>query len=362
MSRASRATTNPRGTAKRTVLATGGAGFIGSHVAAELLKAGYRLVILDNFFNSERNVIRRINSLGQGQVDLVEGDVRDPACLWDLFSRYDIYAVVHLAGLKAVGESVASPLLYYDANIKGAVVLFEAMRRHGVKRLVFSSSATVYGAPEVDPVPESAPRRALNPYGRTKLFIEEMITDIAAADPEFAAISLRYFNPVGAHPSGLLGEAPRGVPNNLFPYVAQVAAGLRSSLKVYGGDYPTKDGTGVRDYIHVMDLARGHRAAIERLDYAGFQGTNTAINLGTGQGYSVLEVVEAFAQACGHSIAHEIVKRRPGDSATCIADPSLAAAKLGWRAEHGLTRMCADHWAFQRNLLMQQVSETAAAA
>lgn len=342
---------NGRGESEKPwILATGGAGFIGSHVCAELMAAGYGVVILDSFVNAQPSVVDRINGLGHGQALLAQGDVRDARLLDHVFRSRPIAAVVHLAGLKAVGESVAAPLRYYEANVGGAVALFEAMNRHGVRRLVFSSSATVYAEPGPH-IPETAALGALNPYGRTKLFIERIIDDIAASDPRFAAISLRYFNPVGAHPSGLLGEEPRGAPSNLFPWIAQVAAGLRPALRVFGDDYETPDGSGVRDYIHVVDLARGHRAAIDRLmGDEGFAGENTAINLGTGRGYSVFEAARAFGEAAGRAIPVEVVPRRAGDAAACTADPSKALRLLGWRAQFGLARMCADHWRFQTGL------------
>ena len=344
----------PTATDRGWILATGGAGFIGGHVCAELMAAGFSVVILDSFVNSTREVVARLNALRLGRVALVEGDVRDARALDRVFETHNVAAIVHLAGLKAVGDSVAAPLSYYNANIGGAVALLEAMERHGARRLVFSSSATVYAQPGPG-IAETAPLGALNPYGRTKLFIERILDDAAAADPDFAAVSLRYFNPVGAHPSGLLGEAPRGAPTNLFPWIAQVAAGERPALRVFGDDYDTPDGSGVRDYIHVVDLARGHGAAIERLLCdEGFRGANTPINLGTGRGYSVFEAAHAFAAAAGRPIPLEIAPRRPGDAAECTADPSKAARLLGWRAEHGLARMCADHWAFQKGLAGSQ--------
>lgn len=336
-----------------TVLATGGAGYIGSHVVAELIGNGTRVVILDDFSNSSPAVVNTIRALGVGTVELVEGDVRDRGGLDALFDRFSIDAVIHLAGLKAVGESTAKPLLYYAVNVAGAVTLFEAMLRHDVRRLVFSSSATVYGTPASNPIPEDAPLGALNPYGRTKLMIEQVIDDLVAAEPDFAAISLRYFNPVGAHRSALIGENPRGVPNNLFPFIAQTAAGLRDKVRIFGDDYPTPDGTGIRDYIHVVDLARGHLAALDLLlSDAGVRGRNLAINLGCGRGYSVRECLAAFSRACGRSVPFEIVGRRPGDAAECVADPGRAAALLGWRADRGLNEMCRDHWAFQSRLAM----------
>ena len=274
---------------RATVLATGGAGYIGSHVVVELMAAGHRVVILDDFSNASEDTLGRIAAIGHGAAEAVTGDIRDPAALDAAFAGRGVDAVVHLAGLKAVGELVEQPLRYFDVNVGGAVALFEAMARHRVRRLVFSSSATVYGAPEANPIPEAAPLAALNPYGRTKLMIEQIIDDLAVARPELAAVSLRYFNPVGAHKSGLIGESPKGVPNNLFPYIAQTAAGLRERLRIFGNDYPTPDGTGVRDYIHVVDLARGHLAALDFLLAGEGVGRNLPVNLGCGRGYSVLE-------------------------------------------------------------------------
>lgn len=336
-----------------TVLATGGAGYIGSHVVAELLASGRHVVVLDDFSNSGRDVVDRIASLGIGTPDLVEGDVRDPARLDAVFARFPIDAVVHLAGLKAVGESVTQPLRYYAVNVGGAVALLEAMLRHQVRRLVFSSSATVYGVPRSNPIGEGEPLGATNPYGRTKLFIEEIIGDLVVAQPDFAAVSLRYFNPVGAHKSGVIGEDPKGIPNNLFPFMAQTAAGIRDRLLVYGNDYPTPDGTGVRDYIHVVDLARGHLAAIDFLLAGEGAGQNVAVNLGCGRGHSVLESIAAFSRAAGREIPYEIVGRRPGDVAQCVADAGRAAELLGWRTERQLDEMCADHWAFQSRALVR---------
>jgi UDP-glucose 4-epimerase len=328
------------------VLATGGAGFIGSHVAAVLLDAGFGVMILDSFANAHPSVIARLEALGPGRVRLAQGDVRDGRLLDSALRAVPVSAVIHLAGLKAVGESVAEPVRYYDVNLGGAVALLAAMERHGVRRLVFSSSATVYAAPGLL-TPETAPLGALNPYGRTKLHTEHLLTDAVAADPALAAISLRYFNPVGAHPSGLLGEAPRGVPGNLFPLIAQAAAGQRPTLTVFGGDWPTPDGTGVRDYIHVMDLARGHLAAVRALIERGdFVGRHTPINLGTGRGASVLEAVAAFEAASGRRVPLAFAPRRAGDAAACTADPTLARQLLRWSAEHDLARMCSDHWGF----------------
>ena len=317
----------------------------------ELLAAGWQVVILDDFSNADTAVPSRIASLGLGAPKTVTGDLRDPVLLDELFRAYVPDAVVHLAGLKAVGESVEKPLAYYDVNVAGAIVLLQTMQRHAVRRLVFSSSATVYGTPESNPIDESAPVRATSPYGRTKLFTESLLDDLAVAWPDFAALSLRYFNPVGAHDSGLIGEHPRGMPNNLFPFIAQTAAGLRPRLRVFGNDYPTADGTGVRDYIHVVDVARGHVAALDFLMSDEGRGRNLPLNLGCGRGYSVLEAADAFARASGREIPCEIVGRRPGDVAECVADPRKAAALLGWRATRGLDAMCADHWAFQSRLM-----------
>jgi UDP-glucose 4-epimerase len=334
-----------------TILVTGGAGFIGSHVTAALIEAGYTVVILDNFENSSSDIGERLSCMGCGHPTIVSADVRDGAALDQLFASHPIDAVVHMAGKKAVGESVSDPLLYYSANLSGAMTLLASMTRHKVKRLVFSSSATVYGTPERLPIDETAPLGPANPYGRTKLMIELMIGDLAVAEPDFRAISLRYFNPVGAWRGGLIGEQPKGTPNNLFPYIAQTAFGTRAQVAVFGADYPTPDGTGVRDYVHVVDLARGHVAAIDLLmgstDTAGHQ----AINLGTGRGYSVLESIAAFERACQRTIPYDIVARRPGDVAVCVADPSLAERLLGWRAGLDLDDMCADHWAFQSKVV-----------
>lgn len=326
------------------ILVTGGAGYIGSHTVVELLNEGHDIVVLDNFSNSSPKVLERIERICGKRPILIDGDIRDHIVLERIFSEFPIRSVIHFAGLKAVGESVAEPLSYYDNNVVGSLRLLEAMAKAEVFRLVFSSSATVYGDPKSVPIDESAQLHATNPYGRTKLHIEEMLRDLGKADPRWQVVLLRYFNPVGAHPSGLIGEDPHGTPNNLMPFVAQVAVGRRSELSVFGGDYPTPDGTGVRDYIHVVDLARGHLAALAALAHeAGV----IAVNLGTGQGYSVLEVVHAFEKASGRAVPFKIVDRRPGDVAACYAATNCAERILGWRAELGLESMCVDAWRWQ---------------
>ena len=334
-------------TKRKRILATGGAGYIGSHVVTELMAAGYDAIVLDNFENAAEDVPQRLERITGKTVPVVRGDVRDRALVAETLDRHGIDAVIHLAGKKAVGESVEQPLLYFDANVGGAITLFDAMREHGVRHLVFSSSATVYGAVERMPIDETAPVQPTNPYGRTKLMIEDILTDTVAAGAVGSAISLRYFNPVGAHSSGLIGEEPSDTPNNLFPYIAQTAAGWRDHVRVFGDDYDTPDGTGVRDYVHVVDLARGHVAALRYLLDDRADGTHLRINLGTGQGHSVLEALQAFSTACGFEIPREIAPRRPGDVAACVADPSRAEELLGWRSELALDRMCTDHWAFQ---------------
>jgi UDP-glucose 4-epimerase len=327
------------------VLLTGGAGYIGSHTAVECLAAGHDVVVFDNLSNSSALSLERVAQIAGRPVAFVQGDIRERTELRKLFADHAIDAVVHFAGLKAVGESVDKPLLYYDNNIGGSIALFEEMSAAEVKAVVFSSSATVYGDPATVPITEDFPLSATNPYGRSKLFIEEMLHDIARADAGWNIALLRYFNPVGAHESGLIGEDPRGVPNNLMPYVAQVAVGRRPYLNVFGGDYPTPDGTGVRDYIHVVDLARGHVAALNTL--LRLSGEQTW-NLGTGRGVSVLDMVHAFEAASGKTVRYRIVARRAGEVAQCWADPSRAARDLGWRAEYDLPRMCADAWRWQQ--------------
>ncbi|MFC4524551.1 UDP-glucose 4-epimerase GalE [Cupriavidus pinatubonensis] len=327
-----------------TLLLTGATGYIGSHTWIALLDAGYDVIGLDNLSNSRREVVGRIGAITGRTPHFVKGDVRDPALLERLFTRLPIAGTIHFAGLKAVGESVADPLAYYNNNVNGLLAICSAMRVAQVRRLVFSSSATVYGDPASVPIAESFPLSATNPYGQTKLTGEQILRDLARSDPSWRIACLRYFNPIGAHPSGLIGEDPEGVPNNLVPYVAQVAAGRRAQLQVFGGDYPTPDGTGVRDYLHVCDLAAGHVAALEFLRR---EGRGLTVNLGTGQGYSVLEVIDAYQRASGRPVPYEIVARRPGDIAVCYADPSLAARLLGWRARFGLATMCEDSWRWQ---------------
>jgi len=329
---------------RRPVLVTGGAGYIGSHTVLELLNAGWPVVVLDNLSNASAESLRRVERITGHAAPLVRGDVRDEALVTDLLGRHEFAATLHFAGLKAVGESVEKPLEYYDNNVGGTQVLLRCLQRAGVRRFVFSSSATVYGDPETVPLTEGARTGPTNPYGRSKWMVELMLLDLAASEPGWAVVNLRYFNPVGAHESGLIGEDPAGIPNNLMPFVAQVAVGRRPALSVFGADWPTRDGTGVRDYIHVVDLARGHLAALERV--LAQPGAFT-VNLGTGTGYSVLEMVRAFEQASGRPVPYRLVERRPGDIAECWADPARARELLGWRAELGIARMCADAWRWQ---------------
>ena len=326
------------------ILLTGGAGYIGSHTCVALIGAGFTPVIMDNFSNSRPQVLQRLEQITGRAVTCEKGDVLDTPWVEAVLRRHQIAAVLHFAGDKAVGESVAQPLKYYRNNIGGAVSLLEAMQATSCRTLVFSSSATVYGDPASVPITEDFPRQHTNPYGHTKLVIEDMLSAMQVADPSWRLAVLRYFNPVGAHPSGLIGEDPRGIPNNLMPFVAQVAIGKRPYLNVYGNDYATPDGTGVRDYIHVQDLAEGHVAALQALLD---QGESFTVNLGTGRGNSVLEVVHAFEQASGRPIPYQIAPRRPGDVAQCYADPALAFGLLGWRAKHSLEGMCADAWRWQ---------------
>jgi UDP-glucose 4-epimerase len=347
------------------ILITGGAGYIGSHACIELLAQGYSLVVLDNLSNSSLESIRRVASIAGIELDVpvgdsglrrndggskdgkfffIEGDIRDQDLLRSLFKQFAIEAVVHFAGLKAVGESVEQPLMYYDNNVSGSIALFEVMVEFGCKQLVFSSSSTVYGDPVTVPIREDFQLTTTNPYGASKLMIENILRDVYKSDPTWSIALLRYFNPVGAHESGLIGEDPNGIPNNLMPFISQVAVGARENLNIFGGDYDTVDGTGVRDYIHVVDLAKGHVKALEALQK---QPGLLTVNLGTGRGYSVLEMVKAFEKACGKKISYEIVQRRPGDVAQCYADPSFALETLGWKAELGIERMCADTWRWQ---------------
>lgn len=329
---------------EKTILVTGASGYIGSHTCVELLSAGYSVVALDNLCNSSAEALKRVEKITGRDIPFYQADVRDRAALDALLAKHKIDATIHFAGLKAVGESVAQPLSYFENNVGGTVTLLQALGAAGVKAFVFSSSATVYGDPESVPIRETARLSTTNPYGRSKLMVEQVLEDLAKSDPSWAIGVLRYFNPVGAHASGLIGEDPRGIPNNLMPFVSQVAIGRRAKLSVFGNDYPTPDGTGVRDYIHVVDLARGHLAALAELFRSrhGF-----TVNLGTGQGYSVLDMVRAFEKASGRPVPYEIVARRPGDIAACYADPEKAARLLGWKAEKGLDDMCADSWRWQ---------------
>jgi UDP-glucose 4-epimerase len=327
------------------ILLTGGAGYIGLHTAAVLIEAGHEVVLFDNFSNSKPLAVQRLEAIVGRPVACVRGDVRSRQDMDGLFDQHSIDAVVHFAGLKAVGESAAQPLRYYDNNVTGTLVLLAAMQRAEVRRCVFSSSACVYGEPDSSPIPESAALRPANVYGRTKLMVEEILRDLHIAAPDWSIALLRYFNPVGAHPSGLIGEDPNGIPNNLMPFVTQVAVGRRPELQVFGGDYPTPDGSGVRDYIHVMDLAEGHRAA---LDWALRDPREVlTANLGTGHGYSVLDLVRAFEQASGRAIPYRIVARRAGDVPAYWGDPSLARQRLGWAAQRSLEDMCRDSWNWQ---------------
>ncbi|WOJ93665.1 UDP-glucose 4-epimerase GalE [Congregibacter variabilis] len=330
----------------KRVLLTGGAGYIGSHSCLAFSDAGYKVSLLDNFCNSSPVVLERLEQILGYRPELHEADIRDEQAVQGVLQVTRPDAVVHFAGLKAVGESVEQPLHYYDNNVSGTLSLLRAMQTCDVKQLVFSSSATVYGDPASVPITESFPRSATNPYGRSKLIVEDMLMDFVASDPSWKVALLRYFNPVGAHESGLIGENPSGIPNNLMPFVAQVAVGRRQKLSVFGGDYPTRDGTGVRDYIHVVDLAQGHVCALAALEQRELA-EPLIVNLGTGTGYSVLELVKAFESASGKDVPFEIVARRPGDIAECYADPSSAREQLGWEAHFGVERMCEDAWRWQ---------------
>ena len=327
------------------ILVTGGAGFIGSHTCVELLNAGYDVVVVDNLCNSSEEALRRVEKITGKKVTFYQADIRDGAALDEIFSKESIDSVIHFAGLKAVGESVAKPLEYYQNNIGGTLTLCEVMRNHGVKNIIFSSSATVYGDPAFIPITEECPKgTCTNPYGWTKWMLEQILTDLHTADPEWNVVLLRYFNPIGAHKSGLMGEDPKGIPNNLIPYITQVAIGKLECLGVFGDDYDTHDGTGVRDYIHVVDLAIGHVKALKKIEEkAGV----CVYNLGTGTGYSVLDMVHAFEKECGKPIPYQIKARRPGDIATCYSDATKAKEELGWVAERGLEEMCEDSWRWQ---------------
>lgn len=326
------------------VLVTGGAGYIGSHTCVELLDAGHNIIVVDNLYNSKEEALERVKELTGKTLTFHKVDLLDREALDDVFKSHSIDSVIHFAGLKAVGESVSIPLRYYHNNITGTVILCEFMAKYNIKKIVFSSSATVYGDPHKVPITEDFPLSATNPYGRTKLMIEEILGDLYVSDNAWDISILRYFNPVGAHPSGRIGEDPNGIPNNLLPYISQVAVGKLQKLSVYGNDYPTHDGTGVRDYIHVVDLAIGHLRALEVLD--GHHGVK-AYNLGTGKGYSVLDVVKAFEKASGKPVPYKIVGRRPGDIASCYADPAMAERELGWAAKRNLDDMCKDTWNWQ---------------
>lgn len=329
-----------------SILVSGGAGYIGSHTCVELIQAGYEIVVVDNFVNSCPEAIHRVEQITGTTIPFVEADLCDAAAVEQIFTQYpEIDSVIHFAGLKAVGESVAKPLEYYTNNLTSTLVLLNAMRAHNVKNFVFSSSATVYGDPATVPINEDFPTGGTtNPYGTTKLFIEQILKDYCKADPTLNVAVLRYFNPIGAHESGLIGEDPNGIPNNLVPYIAQVAVGKLEKLHVFGGDYPTPDGTGVRDYIHVVDLARGHVAAIQKVS----QNCGLFIcNLGTGKGYSVLDILHAYEQACGKELPYVMDPRRPGDIAACYADPQKAWDEMGWKAQYGIEEMCASSWKWQ---------------
>ena len=324
-----------------SILVTGGAGFIGSHTCVELLNAGYEVVVVDNLYNASEKALERVEQITGKKVTFYEADILDRDALNAIFDKEQVESVIHFAGYKAVGESVRKPIEYYYNNITGTLILCDVMRNHGVKNIVFSSSATVYGDPAFIPITEECPKgKITNPYGQTKGMLEQVLTDIFVSDPEWKVVLLRYFNPIGAHKSGLIGEDPKGIPNNLVPYVAQVAIGKLKCLGVFGNDYDTPDGTGVRDYIHVVDLAKGHVAAIKKVEET--EPGVLIYNLGTGKGYSVLDVVHAFEKACGKEIPYEIKPRRAGDIATCYADPTKAKKELGWVAQYGIEEMCED--------------------
>ena len=326
-----------------SILVTGGTGYIGSHTVVQLLDANYNVIILDNLSNSKKEVLTHMTTLTSKKVTFVEGDIRDESILENIFANNEIEAVIHFAGLKAVGESVAIPIKYYDNNVNGTLVLLSVMQRHHCKKMVFSSSATVYGMNKTVPFVEDFPLSTTNPYGATKKMIEDILRDVYISDHDFSIVLLRYFNPIGAHPSGLIGEDPNDVPNNLLPYVAKVATGELKQLSIYGDDYETPDGTGVRDYIHVVDLAAGH---LKALDFVKNNQVVEAFNLGTGKGYSVLDVVHAFEKACGKNVAYDIAPRRPGDIGNCYADVTKAKEVLKWEAQYNLNEMCEDAWRF----------------
>ena len=329
------------------VLVTGGAGYIGSHTLIELYKAGFDFVVFDNLCNSSKQSLQRVEKIIGKSISFVEGDIRDAKALSVVFENYEIDSVIHFAGLKAVGESVAKPHMYYDNNINGTLVLCEVMKKYGCKKIVFSSSATVYGDPHTTSIREDFPVGATtNPYGRTKYFIEEMLRDIYVSDNTNKIVLLRYFNPVGAHSSGTIGEDPNGIPNNLMPFISQTAVGIREYLSVFGGDYDTSDGTGVRDYIHVVDLALGHVKALQKMDSIDEVLT---VNLGTGNGYSVIDMIKAYEKASAKKVPYKIVERRAGDIAKCFADPSFAKQVLDWEAKKGIDQMCEDSWKWQSN-------------
>ncbi len=326
-----------------TILVTGGAGYIGSHTCIELLNAGFEVAVLDNLCNSSAESLRRVKIITDKTLHFYQGDIRNRSDLEYIFKKHSITAVIHFAGLKAVGESVEHPLKYYDNNVGGTIKLCQIMEVFGCRKLIFSSSATVYGDPASVPISEDFPLQTTNPYGRSKLMVEECLQDLYASNPDWHIALLRYFNPVGAHSSGLIGEDPSGIPNNLMPYIAQVAIGRRKYLNIFGADYPTPDGTGVRDYIHIVDLAKGHVKALETLNTPRI----LAVNLGTGRGYSVLEMIHAFENASGKHIPYQIVARRVGDTAQCYANPELAWKQLNWKAEYGIDAMCTDTWYWQ---------------
>ena len=328
----------------RKILVTGGTGYIGSHTCIELIKASYEVVVIDNLSNSSLESLKRVEKLSGSKIPFYKVDVRDKDSLTEVFQQHSIDGVIHFAGLKAVGESVEKPIEYYDTNVGGTFILSKVMRTFNCKTFVFSSSATVYGDPHTVPIKENFPLSVTNPYGRSKLMIEEFLRDVFVADDSWHIALLRYFNPVGAHKSGLIGEDPNGIPNNLIPYISQVAVGKLENLSIFGGDYNTPDGTGVRDYIHVVDLAKGHVKALQALEN---KSQVLTVNLGTGNGYSVLDMVKAFEKASGKNIPYQIVDRRPGDIATCYADPTYAVEKLGWKAEYKLNEMCEDTWRWQ---------------